>query len=276
MKRNLLNRRRIEMRSAFTLVELLIVIGIIAILSAIAVPAVMTAQRRAHEFAIQQEMTQIDAAIENFKTKYGFYPPDCTGFTINEFIPFLNRVSPNHGETPTNLTAWYTAVGSRLNPETSLVFWLSGIAKNKQYPLTGGTGSPLTGYNNGLVEREVVFDFDSSRLNINGSVAGYSQARAKGRREPILYFDFDSKLPANYGIAFGTSTQNEPSVLVAPYQQTPGVYFASDRFQLIAPGVDGAFANTSGNTTPVAVDAVRLERDNLTNFAQGPLSLLQN
>ena len=68
-------RRPRQIRSAFTVVELLVVITVIAILTAILVPVVGSAYKRANEFAIQNEMSQLDQAIEQFKIKYGFYPP---------------------------------------------------------------------------------------------------------------------------------------------------------------------------------------------------------
>ena len=122
-------------RRGFTLIELLVTISIIAILAALASWGTMRAYTRAQEFRIEQENSQIAAALESFKTAYGFYPPNPG--TLNEFIPYLNRVSPNHGEfaivsgTTRRIDIWWTNVGQYLNAETPLTFWLSGIAKNK-------------------------------------------------------------------------------------------------------------------------------------------------
>ena len=61
---------------AFTLIELLIVTSVIALLAGLTFP-VMTAVRRAGAIhRAQAEIAQIETAIESYKTKLGYYPPD--------------------------------------------------------------------------------------------------------------------------------------------------------------------------------------------------------
>jgi type II secretory pathway pseudopilin PulG len=65
---------------AFSLIELLVVIGVIVILAALSFP-VMSAVTRAQTLKrAQAELTQIETAIETYKTKLGFYPPDNGGY----------------------------------------------------------------------------------------------------------------------------------------------------------------------------------------------------
>src|ERR1035437_9218583 len=72
---------RITPRSsrAFTLIELLIVIGVIAILAALTFPAVQGVKRSTIRTRARNEMTQLETAIERFQQKLGFYPPDNPG-----------------------------------------------------------------------------------------------------------------------------------------------------------------------------------------------------
>jgi prepilin-type N-terminal cleavage/methylation domain-containing protein len=291
-------------RRGFSLIELLVVIVIIGILVGLLVPGVMTAYRRSQEFAIEQEVNQLSLAIEAFKTKYGFYPPDFTRITdVNQFIPYLNRIAPNHSESA-NLTTWWTQVGSKLNaagPQSSYVFWLSGLAKNKQYPLTGNTGNPLPAYNVGTVEREVFFDFKSERLyypldlpsspagpypttmttvitvqnpnrlvgeliknSYSPMIATYSQF--SGNCQPFVFFELKSLtvLPAPSFVNTSNALYN-----LAPYNNG-SEFFNKDKFQLIAPGMDSLFSATSTNNPNIGNCNPR-ERDNITNFSEGRL-----
>ena len=66
-------------RSGFTLIELLIVVAIIGILAAIAVPNFMNAQVRAKVARAQSEMRSIQSALEAFYIDNNGYPPaDCS------------------------------------------------------------------------------------------------------------------------------------------------------------------------------------------------------
>lgn len=65
-------------RKAFTLIELLIVVAIIAVLAAIAVPNFMEAQVRAKTSAALSDMRTIKTALEAYQVDYAEYPPNRT------------------------------------------------------------------------------------------------------------------------------------------------------------------------------------------------------
>jgi general secretion pathway protein G len=62
-------------RPAFTLVEMMVVIVIIAILAGLLLPAIQTARMRANEAKVTVEIKGLESAIAAFKAKYGVEPP---------------------------------------------------------------------------------------------------------------------------------------------------------------------------------------------------------
>lgn len=64
-----------DRRRAFTLVELLVVIVIIAILASLLLPAITGAMRTAKNSAVTADINTLSQALAAFKEKYGDYPP---------------------------------------------------------------------------------------------------------------------------------------------------------------------------------------------------------
>ena len=62
--------------SGFTLIELLIVVAIIAILAAIAVPNFLEAQTRAKVSRVKADQRSLATAIESYSIDWNTYPPD--------------------------------------------------------------------------------------------------------------------------------------------------------------------------------------------------------
>jgi len=81
------NRRANARRQGFTMIELLVVIIIIAILVGLLLPAIQGAIRAAKNAAVSAEISQLSTALENFKNRYGGYPP-------SRVILFENGVFP--------------------------------------------------------------------------------------------------------------------------------------------------------------------------------------
>jgi len=91
-------------RSAFTLIELLIVVAIIAILAMIAVPNFLEAQVRSKVARVRNEMRSVAVALEAYRSDQMAYPPYFLSPTI--------RVQPT---------------SARLRPLTTPVSYISSI-----------------------------------------------------------------------------------------------------------------------------------------------------
>jgi prepilin-type N-terminal cleavage/methylation domain-containing protein len=84
--------------AAFTLIELLIVVAIIGILAAIAVPNFLNAQVRAKVARVESDHRTISVAMESYFTDHGAYPPEAAhsanrsrGFTfLTTPVAYLN------------------------------------------------------------------------------------------------------------------------------------------------------------------------------------------
>ncbi len=68
-----------ECKKGFTLIELLIVVAIIGILAAIAVPNFLNAQTRAAVARVQADFKAISTALEMYHMDNNDYPPDVAG-----------------------------------------------------------------------------------------------------------------------------------------------------------------------------------------------------
>lgn len=70
------SKKAFNHRAAFSLVEMMAVVFIIALLAAIGVAMYSSATGKKYDVMIRSEMAQIQLAIEAYKEKNGYFPPD--------------------------------------------------------------------------------------------------------------------------------------------------------------------------------------------------------
>lgn len=90
--------------SAFTLIELVLVVGIIAVLSALVLSTVGYARKKGARARAETEIAAISAACENYKADNGIYPRDTTNSTTDNLRALTN---PNYPTQPDPLPTSY-------------------------------------------------------------------------------------------------------------------------------------------------------------------------
>jgi len=106
-----------KFQTGFTLIELLIVVAIIGILAAIAVPNFLNAQIRAKIANAESEMRSLSTALEMYRLDNNMYPP-----FVNEGGSVRNPVS------------------TRLNPLTAPISYMSSVPQD---PFVIGPGGEI-------------------------------------------------------------------------------------------------------------------------------------
>ena len=99
-------------KKGFTLVEVLIVVAIIAILSAIAIPFIINAKVTANESTAKATLKSIASALENYATINSVYP-SATSLLIGAAPPYLNKdyfTGAHEGYTYTSVISDYSYV----------------------------------------------------------------------------------------------------------------------------------------------------------------------
>lgn len=227
MTRPARRRRRVcpRPRAGFTLVELLVVLVILAVLVALLLPAINGAVRRARGAAVQAEINGLAQALQDFKQKYGDFPP--------------SRVILNEsGVLPTGVTA---PVASSASSDI-LVGALAQrtiTAMRKFWPrapfVTQGNASPIPGYPNAW------YDF-------NGDAKTGPQNYVLQGHECLVFFLGGVPLNANGTVSmigFGKSPTNPfsngvvGSAMYSNNRNAPFYQFSSSQLQLTSNLISG-------------------------------------
>lgn len=85
-------KRRPERVIAFTLIELLMVISVMAVLSAMLFSVLRAVNQKKLVSRARGELAQVQACIDAYKTKLGYYPPDNRNPQNSQLSPGLNQL----------------------------------------------------------------------------------------------------------------------------------------------------------------------------------------
>lgn len=213
-------------RGGFTLIELLIVILIIGLLAGLLTPALVAVMNKANVTAIKADLTQLEMAIDEYKTKYKDYPPDFFGVSDVAYTQFgdaerdafgvgivahfrrafpryVPGVSGNGGDTEWDRlrndfeAAYPDLVDSgltldRLTPASALVFCLGGPPDFESKQLLSLSTNQRNPFDRSSARQPKLFEFEEARLQgFNTDTMRWEQwptySSAK-TRVPYVYF----------------------------------------------------------------------------------------
>jgi prepilin-type N-terminal cleavage/methylation domain-containing protein len=287
-------------RRGFTLVEMLVVIGIIVLLMALLVPAAAISVSKVRDFNMSAEIGQLATAIETYKKEKGDYPPsmgeiDASGNSL--YLPatryntvverHLRKCYPKISQTERDFFYNYIALDSngqnRLTADEALVFWLSLTQNDERNPFSGKSQN-FKQYYDFKAERLFVFDNDvvtwtdadgtARQLTLPSYKPTYAGDTA------FVYLDartYAMHRQAQY--ALGGTVQ-------AYFNDLPGTlatqnsYMNSTTFQILCAGQDKEFGqakNQFDNNNNIqepkrfksGINYTDDDKDNLTNFSEG-------
>lgn len=144
-----------QSRNGFTLIELLIVVAIIGILAAIAVPNFLNAQIRAKIARNMSDMRNLSTAVQQLRLDKGFYPvdnwDDDTALGCERLEKYMNKVGmgPDCEQRPT----W-----SVLAVLTSPIAYMSALPQD---PFFEGPAGERTTYR--------YADYEASYVGVSGT-----------------------------------------------------------------------------------------------------------
>jgi prepilin-type N-terminal cleavage/methylation domain-containing protein len=262
---------------AFTLVEMLVVLGIIGILAALLLPAIMAAVRNARNAAIALEIKNIGNALETYKQQRGEYPPcfgdydnmgnlvysNTTTRNSSAVERHLQRCYPKFTNTMTK-NAFYTKAAG-VDQGEALVMWLSMMSTNPANPFDATSGISRHGY----------YEFDARRLiDVDGDgISTYQSAYT--RDTPYIYVEnrnYQQLLQQN---CYARATQPDGSTA----QTLPYSTAKATQFQILSAGQDGEWGDLTTPTGmpmkyppkvfPNGTNYFAGDRDNVTSFSEG-------
>jgi prepilin-type N-terminal cleavage/methylation domain-containing protein len=223
-------------RPAFTLVEMLVVIGIIVVLVALLVPAAAIAVSRVRNFNMTAEISQLATAIETYKKEKGDYPPSMGELDVNDadgdgdVTESIYPVAPYTSVCERHLqkcfpkmrnedkVAFYRDMAPYMTQAEALWFWLSQTQNDERQPFFS-TSKNYKQYYDFKQERVVQTKTLQVDVNSNGNPVPFVMNAYKPNfAKDTAFVYIDSRTYAHHSLASrAASIDNVAAGFVQPY-----------------------------------------------------------
>jgi prepilin-type N-terminal cleavage/methylation domain-containing protein len=269
----------------FTLVELLAVIAIIGILAAILLVAIVPVLSKGPEVMTTSDLRQLTVALNNFKGKYGFFPPSqiTLSANVNNIDPtsltYLNGMWPRLGWTDQTISLDWAGTGLarktlmqpdhvyHLEGDQCLVFFLGGIPDRHVPGCLGFSSNPKNPTDFSAGSKVSFHQFDSSRLFARNGSFFYSFVDPWSTGKPYVFFSSGKH---------GYSNTDSHLIPSGPYYEmgtNPPRYWNANSFQLISAGKNGLYG-PGGAWSPATATSIHTEgTDDQSNFYDAKLGV---
>ena len=196
-----------QRRAAFTLIELIIVIAIIGILASLIFPIAGVVNRKKQISTAQTQLKALETAIDGYKTKLGYYPPDNTNNpAINPLYFELMGTTNNGAGAAKPPNTWVTIDGSAqidsvTPPNTiSQVFGVTGFANTSTRAHSDDEGAAASSFLKNLTANEIG-TIDPKFPNIKILVCSVpwpaDRSALVSNNPPMNPFQYNSSHPTN-------------------------------------------------------------------------------
>ena len=256
-------------RGGFTLVELLAVIVIIGILVAMISAAALKVRNVAKIAAYSMDMAQLSAALEEYKTTFGEYPPDFSD--PDAVADHISNIFPDYtGGWPPDTHGKITNLDSQ-DPSSALVFWLGGMpAVSGGTRFTGFSKNPTDPFDDNPARIGPFFKFKAEQLGYEGGSCRYFPEDGKNDKVgPDVYFR------SPYGVpSWSSGVYPQWGGTVAHVDSETNEMIHPSSFQIHAPGIDGKHGPGTSYPSGAGPNGSNYGEDDLddqTNFSQGQL-----